>query len=280
MITIDSIAFKHSKAKKFLFDDYSLKFETGGVYGLFGKNGVGKSTLLYLIAGLIKPHKGTIMYNKEYVANRSVSFLSDIYIVPEVVSTPKMHLKDFISINAPFYPKFSYDSMREYLNIFEMNEDIVLGALSMGQTKKVIISFALSTNCSLILMDEPTNGLDIPAKSHFRRVMAQTTTDDKTIIISTHQVRDLEQIVDKVVIVKDNEVVINSDVVDIEKRLYFEEYPVSDGNALWECTSTKGYKGVFINSDDADSTIDIEILFNAAISNSKLISNLFNNSNR
>lgn len=281
MIQFESVTFKHSKAKEFLFENYSLNLDhKGGVYGLFGKNGVGKSTFLYLIAGLLKPHNGSVKWNGKDVKGREVSFLSDVYLVPEVISVPKMSLKQFLSLNAPFYPKFSYDDMKKYLNIFEMDEDVNLGRLSMGETKKIIISFAWATNCSLILMDEPTNGLDIPSKSFFRQAMSSMMVEDKMVVISTHQVRDLEQIIDNVIIIKENELVMNSSVADIENALYFDEYPTSDKSALWECSTVKGYKGLFINDNNSGSPIDIETLFNASMAKGDIIANLFKNLNK
>ena len=188
MITVENLSFTYRKSKRAVLHDFSLSFESGRVYGLLGKNGAGKSTLLYLMSGLLTPKNGKVVFHDTDVRRRLPVTLQDMFLVPEEFELPSVSLVSYVELNSPFYPRFSKEEMIKYLHYFEMDIDIDLGSLSMGQKKKVFMSFALATNTSLLLMDEPTNGLDIPGKSQFRKFIASGMSDDKTIVISTHQV--------------------------------------------------------------------------------------------
>lgn len=191
--------------------DFSLSVERGKVCGLLGANGTGKSTLLALIMGMLTPKRGTVTFNGVPTRDRVPSVMSDMFIVPEEIELPAMSLNEYVKTNAVFYPKFSSEDMEHYLSTFEMPTagDINLGALSMGQKKKVYMSFALATNTSLLLMDEPTNGLDIPGKVQFRKFVASGMSEEKSIIISTHQVHDIEHLLDQVIIINNTQVLLS-----------------------------------------------------------------------
>lgn len=221
MLTIQDVTFSYGRKFRPALDHFSLQIGPGTVYGLLGPNGAGKSTLLYLIAGLLKPQMGEIIYNGMNPWDRSVEFLSDIFIVPEEFMLPNVTLRNFLANTAPFYPKFSMDKLLEHLAIFEMNPDVHLGQLSMGQKKRVFISFALACNTSLLLLDEPTNGLDIPGKRLFRKAVLNGMTDERTIIISTHQVYDVEKIIDHVIITDSTGLKIDASLMDITRRWKF-----------------------------------------------------------
>ena len=192
MIKIEGLTFSYGK-KASVFRDFSLEMEAGKVIGLLGKNGTGKSTLLYLMSGLLRPQNGSVWMKGIDVQKRLPVTLEDMYLVPEEFTLPNLSLKQFVKVNAPFYPRFSQELLRTCLADFDLNEDIHLGELSMGQKKKAYMCFALAANTSLLLMDEPTNGLDIPSKSQFRKVIASGMTEEKSVVVSTHQVRDIDR---------------------------------------------------------------------------------------
>ena len=214
MIKIEGLTFSYGK-KASVFQDFSLEMEAGKVIGLLGKNGTGKSTLLYLMSGLLRPQSGSVWMKGVDVQKRLPVTLEDMYLVPEEFTLPNLSLKQFVKVNAPFYPRFSQELLRACLADFELDEDIHLGELSMGQKKKAYMCFALAANTSLLLMDEPTNGLDIPSKSQFRKVIASGMTEEKSVVVSTHQVRDIDRLLDQVVVIDGNEVLLNRSVVDI-----------------------------------------------------------------
>ena len=270
MIKAENLSFIYPKSKRMVLHDFSFSLEAGRVYGLLGRNGAGKSTLLYLIAGLLTPKKGKIVFHDINVRSRLPMTLQDMFLVPEEFELPSIPLKKYIELNAPFY-------MHKYLHCFEMDMDVNLGALSMGQKKKVFMSFALATNTSLLLMDEPTNGLDIPGKSQFRKFMASGMTENKTIVISTHQIRDIDKMLDSVMIMDESRVLLNESIVRICEKLCFKE---SDDRslmdkALFAVPSLQGNSLLLLNEYGEDSDINLELLFNATLAQPQKITKLF-----
>ncbi len=209
MLEISNISFQYGNGPKVL-DNFSLTLNEGGVYGLLGKNGTGKSTLLYLIMGLLRPKQGTVCYNGIPTFLRRPEALEDMFIVPEEYNLPALPLQKYIETIKPFYPRFDEELLHRCLDMFEMPADVNLGALSMGQKKKVYMCVALATRTRLLLMDEPTNGLDIPSKSQFRKVIAGSMDPEQIIVISTHQVRDVELLLDHVTMIENNRVLLNA----------------------------------------------------------------------
>ena len=278
MLKINDLAFSYSGTCCKVFNDFSLEFEKGAVYGLLGLNGTGKSTLLYLITGLLHPQQGTVLYKGEDVRRRLPSTLSDMYIVPEEFELPSMTMKHYVKLNAPFYPNFSEEQLKQNLALFDFDENIYLGNLSMGQKKKAYMCFALAANTSLLVMDEPTNGLDIPSKSEFRRLIASNMTDEKSIIISTHQVRDIDSLLDHIVIIDQSSVLLNASSNEICRRLLFTEQPISEptDGALFVHPSVAGNNVILPNEFDEESRLNLELLFNGVLAERERFTELFN----
>ncbi len=221
MLEIKNLTFAY-RGTKDVISDLSLEFKEGGIYGLLGKNGTGKSTLLYLIMGLLKPRMGKVLMDGKFTFDRDPEALKDMFIVPEEYDMPNTTLDKYVNAIRPFYPNFDDQVLKDCLEVFEMPYDVRLKELSMGQKKKIYISLALAIRTKLLLMDEPTNGLDIPAKSQFRKALARGMNDDQIIIISTHQVRDVEAIIDHVTIINDSQVLMN-EALDPEQPVNLEE---------------------------------------------------------
>ena len=222
MIEVKNISFKYAGQKNLVFDDFSLTLKQDNIYGLLGKNGTGKSTLLYLISGLLRPKKGAVCFDSVETKLRKPETLSEIFIVPEEFDLPAMSLNQYVKINEPFYPRFNREVLEACLKDFELSTNLKLNALSMGQKKKVYMAFALATNTKVLLMDEPTNGLDIPSKSQFRKVVAQYMTEDRTLIISTHQVHDVESLLDHILILSPQKLLLDASVAEIQEKYTFE----------------------------------------------------------
>ena len=260
--------------KKQIFTDFSIEIERGKVCGLLGKNGAGKSTLLYLLTGLLTSKKGIVEYKGENVAMRKPSTLQDMFIVPEEFDLPNITLRKYVEINRAFYPSFSQEQLEKNLECFEMEKDVHLNQLSLGQKKKVFMSFALAANTSFLLMDEPTNGLDIPSKSQFRKFIASGMTDEKTILISTHQVQDVDKLLEQVIILDNNKVLLNSSVAKIcEKLRFMESYNEKEvESALYASPSIQGYRLILENVNNEETSLNLETLFNATLSNPEKIS--------
>lgn len=222
MITVKDLTFSYDGHHRVL-DGFNLDFREGGIYGLLGKNGTGKSTLLYLISGLLRPARGEAQVDGMLSQERRAEMLREMFLVPEEYDLPAIPLMDYVKAVSPFYPRFSVELMERCLDAFEMNRDVNLGALSMGQKKKVYMCLALATNTRYLLMDEPTNGLDILSKSQFRKAVVTGMTDDKTIIISTHQVHDVERLLDHVVIIEPNRVLYDAPLVEDDAPIDLEQ---------------------------------------------------------
>ena len=277
MITVENLSFLYRKSKRAVLHDFSLSLEKGRVYGLLGKNGAGKSTLLYLMSGLLTPKSGKVVYHDVDVRRRLPITLQDMFLVPEEFDLPPVSLISYIELNSPFYPRFSKEDMLKYLHYFEMDINIDLGALSMGQKKKVFMSFALATNTSLLLMDEPTNGLDIPGKSQFRKFIASGMTDDKTILISTHQVRDIDKVLDHVLIMDNSRVLLDESTASICSKLFFLESDDRElaATALYTLPSVQGNFLMLPNTEGEESEINLELLFGAVLAEPGKIAEMF-----
>lgn len=273
MLEIKNLTFGYGLRRRDLFSDFSLTLEPGGVYGLLGKNGTGKSTLLYLMCGLLRPKAGSVAFDGVEMGLRKPSALQNVFIVPEEFDLPAVTMRQYVKFNATFYPNFSNDILASCLRDFDMDTDIRLNQLSMGQKKKAYMSFALATNTRLLLMDEPTNGFDIPSKSQMRKVIASNMSDDKTIIVSTHQVRDVENLLDHVLMIDGGRLLLDSSYAHIAERLLFVEQPMSEpiDGALYVQPSLQGNSAVYANRYGEESVINLETLFNSMLANGEAV---------
>ncbi len=281
MIEVNNLTFYYDRQKPAILNNFSIKIDNGKVCGLLGRNGAGKSTLLYLIAGLLTPRSGEVTLNGINTRLRHPETLREIFIIPEEFDLPSIPLMKYVKTNAPLYPRFSIEDMTRYLEMFDMDTTLNLGNLSMGQKKKAFMAFALATNTSLLLMDEPTNGLDIPGKSQFRKFIASGMNDNRSIIISTHQIRDIEQLLDHIILINDNEVLLNNSTCEITEKLLFKNSidPTEAINALYSQFSAQGFSIILPNDDRSDSELNLETLFNLSIEKPLIIKEYFNPSN-
>jgi ABC-2 type transport system ATP-binding protein len=275
MIAIKSLSFGY-RGKPLLFKDLSLFLQQGHIYGLLGKNGAGKSTLLKNIVGLAYPEKGSCLFNGINVSNRPVTVLEDVYFLAEELFVPSLTPEQFVKSTAGFYPRFSNADFYQYLKALDIDPASVMDKQSFGQQKKAMIAFGLATNTSLLIMDEPTNGLDIPSKVQFRKLIASVLTEDRCIVISTHQVRDLDSLIDTLLILHDREIVVNHSVEEITEKITFGVFNDTNGlEVLYEEDGIRGKNAILKNTTGKFSKIDLELFFNAITSgNDSLIKTL------
>ena len=263
MLAINDLRFTYSRKQQPLFENLDCELQAGSIVGLLGKNGAGKTTLLKLMIGLLQPTEGRVSLMGHQPAKREPSLLQEIYFLPEEFHHPGVSIKRYVRANAGFYPRFDESLLSRLINDFELPEDKNLQQLSYGQKKKFLISFALSTRCRLLVLDEPTNGLDIPSKSIFRKVMAGSLNEDQLVIISTHQVRDVENLIDMVLMLEKGRFIMQKNIYDISSRLHFTTTTTADGeNVLYREMVPGGYK-VITPQTEGSSSVDIELLFNA-----------------
>ena len=282
MIRIENISFAYRRGRKQVFRNFHADLNLGGIYGLLGKNGSGKSTLLQLMAGLISPSEGRILLDDKDMRNRSVTSLQKLFLVPEEFSMPAVSLDQYVRYMAPFYPRFSAEILKRALDCFELSEDLHLERLSMGQRKKAFVSFALAANTEWLLLDEPTNGLDIPGKSQFRKILVQEMNDERGVIISTHQVLDVEHLLDHVLVIDQGQMLLQKSVEEICEILSFvrTSEPEVLRRAIYQMPSLQGMSALLPNDDSRESNLDLELLFNALMEKREEVCRLFSAPNR
>lgn len=261
MIQVNELTFSYPQ-KSNLFDNLSLRLPAGEIIGLLGRNGVGKSTLIKLLSSLLTPQQGIIYFQGKAIT-RGAELYSRLMVVPEEFTLPKVTVKSFVQHTAPLYPAFNQEQFDHYCNVLEVDCSAKFSDLSMGQRKKAYLAFALACNVELLLLDEPTNGLDITAKAALRSILAAYADESKTIIISTHQAHDIENLVDRVVILEGGNVLINQSVAELQQLFGFGI--VTGHKALYSQQSVAGQVGIWRADSDEEGRFDLELMFNAAI---------------
>ena len=277
MIQLENVQFGYDKNRQ-LFNGVNWQLEPGHLYGLLGRNGAGKTTLLKIMTGLLFPQAGEALIDGEPAHKRTVKQLSYIYFLQEEIYVPHLKINQYESAFAPFYPNFNHEQFMEYLAEMEMdNMPGFIDKFSHGQKKKVMIAFALATNVPLLIMDEPTNGLDIPSKSIFRKIMASYADEQKTVVISTHQVRDLHSLIDAVSILDNGRMILNAPADVITDKILFDvdNQKSQEGKVFYTEETPRGIYQVKENLNNTESSLDLELLFNAAVLNKKEFTEMF-----
>jgi ABC-2 type transport system ATP-binding protein len=253
-----------------LFDNLSMQLEAGSITGLLGKNGAGKTTLLKLLTGQLLPKSGEISIDNHIPGKREVSMLNNVFFVPEEFYFPAITISDYIMIYSPLYPNFDMNLIKDTLIEFDLQKENNLHRLSYGQKKKFLIAFALATRCRLLILDEPTNGLDIPSKSVFRKILAGALDENQLVIISTHQVKDVENLIDKIIILDNGKVIFQQTIAEISQKVCFVS-GANDGvdGAIYSEAIPGGYR-MIIPKGQTETEIDIELLFNAIVKGKKI----------
>lgn len=277
MIEVQNLSFTYSRKKNGIFNNLSLSLEGGHIYGLLGKNGAGKTTLLKLIAGLRFPQQGSCKVLGMESRKRNAAMLEDIYFLTEEIWLPDTNIEEYLKMYAGAYSKFDTNIFDKCLREFEINSSDKLKNMSFGQKKKVAISFALATQCKILIMDEPTNGLDIPSKGQFRKLAAELITEDRCMVLSTHQVRDLESLIDRIIILDESRILLNQTTDAICDKLLFKTLMSIENQPgiLYSEFTPKGFLAVFNNVDKVESKLDLEVLFNFSTQQPAVITQLF-----
>lgn len=285
MVNLSNITFSYkgglfkNKPGQPIFDNLDLQMEAGQgqIYGLLGKNGAGKTTLLKLISGLVFPDNGTAEVMGYNPIERHPGMLADIYYVQEELYLPDIMISAYEKFYSPFYPKFSAEQFDFYLNEFGLDKSKKISNLSHGQKKKVMLSFGMACNSRLLILDEPTNGLDIPSKTQFRKMIANAISEDRLFIISTHQVKDVANLIDPIIVLENGKILFNESVESISQKLTFDlEASASEPkDVLFSERIPGGYKTVRENRDGVESELDLEALFNTIILNQEKLNHLF-----
>lgn len=265
MIQVRNMRFRYGK-NALLFDSVNFELPVGHIVGLLGKNGAGKTTLLKLLSGLSFPGDGEIRNGEFVPGERFLSFLQNIFFLTEETWLPGLDAHGLIRLYAPLYPGFDEGQFYTSLKTFDVPGDRNLNRLSYGQKKKALIAFALAANTRYLFFDEPTNGLDIPSKSSFRSMLAASATEERTIIISTHQVRDLQHMIDWVMILDEGRIMVNRSLNDISDRLSFgQALSIPPADALFSFPGEMGTLFIRSNPMANPGNVDLETFFTGVL---------------
>jgi ABC-2 type transport system ATP-binding protein len=269
-ITIQDLCFSYQNTS--VFQRVNLVFEKGFLYGILGKNGTGKSTLLYTLAGLLVPKSGAVNVNGFIPSLRQPQFLQDVFLVPEEFHLPDISIPEFVKVYSAFYPRFEEAVFYNYLQAFDIPSHTLL-KMSYGQKKKALISFGLASGVSLLLMDEPTNGLDIISKSQFRKAIAAAVDNGRTILISSHQVQDLSQLIDHLVILDGTKVMLQQSLHTISEKLVFKISNDSEeiSSAYYAEPVLGGHALVLPNHAGGETNVNLELLYKSIMTNAPAI---------
>jgi len=262
----------HYKKQNDLFQGLNFNQEAGNIVGLLGENGAGKSTLLSLFSGLLRPKTGEVKVNGYVPFKRNPNFLADVFLVTDELYLPALAIKDYLKVYASLYKNFDYDKFKTIMLEFKLDGKDKLNKLSHGQQKKFIIAFALASNCKVLLLDEPTNGLDIPSKSVFRKMLVSSIEDDQLVIISTHQVKDIETVIDKIVVLEAGKIIFEKGLAEIAESVQFKKISNIKNlpNVLYHETCPEGFNVMLPVENNEETEIDIELLFNAIINKTEI----------
>lgn len=270
MLKINSLSYYYHK-KKVILDNITTVLQPGNIYGLLGLNGEGKTTFLKILVSMLFPKEGEVVINSSNSKDRSVSYLSQVYFLSDHSKLPAIKIEEFGKIYGVFYKGYSHEQYLNNLEVFQIPMNHHLKQLSLGQHRKVHIAFALATNTPILILDEPTNGLDIPSKSVFRKLLASYMNDDKIILIATHQIKDVDKLLDHLLIMKNGKLVVDESIPTLSRK-YKISNQIQEGIPVLHVEEDYFQKNYLIenNNEDEESKLDIEFLFNAFTQNPKI----------
>ena len=251
------------KQKNPVLSAINTQIEAGNIYGLLGSNGVGKTTL-HTLAGVLEPLSGEVDVIGHTPSAHTRQFFEQIYYITDEVELPAMSLEGYIGTYAKFRPGFSREQMQDYLQRMNFTFGVRLNKLSLGNRKKFVIAYALACNTPLLLMDEPTNGLDIESKRQLRSILASLDMSNRAIIISTHQIADLEQMLSHILIIKDKQLIISTSLDNAAQRLSFGRV-----GEFAEPLFVDGLRVIAPNNGEY-SNLDLEMLYLAVLESAEV----------
>ena len=263
MIKIENISYSY-KSNRPIFNDISLEIGNG-TYGLLGENGVGKTTLIHLLCGLLFPWKGECSIDGMNPAKREPALLSRYFFLPEEMQMPSESISDFATRHSAFYPHFNHKEFEQNLEELKIDRKQKLSAVSYGQQKKAMLAYAFALHTPLLILDEPTNGLDITSRQALKRIISRSIDDDSTLLISTHQAHDFENLLDHLIILGKGEILLNRSLDEISQRLLFARTDSLPEDSIYSEQELPGYFSVLPNEEEEENTPDIELLYKAVL---------------
>lgn len=273
MITIENTSYGY-KSNPLIFNNISLEIGNG-IYGLLGENGVGKTTLMHLICGLLFPKNGKCSIDGRNTAERQSEGLARYFFLPEELQMPTESIASFAARHSVFYPHFNQEEFKLNLEELKINRKQKLSSVSYGQQKKAMLAYAFALHTPYTLLDEPTNGLDITSRQALKRIISRSMDDESTLLISTHQAHDFENLLDHLIILGKGEILLNRSLDEISNRLLFARTDILPEESIYSEENLSGYFSIIPNEDGEENTPDIELLYKAVLQQPEKIQSMF-----
>lgn len=273
MITIENTSYGY-KSNPLIFNNISLEIGNG-IYGLLGENGVGKTTLMHLICGLLFPKNGKCSIDGRNTAERQPEGLNRYFFLPEELQMPTESIASFAARHSVFYPHFNQEEFELNLEELKIDRKQKLSSISYGQQKKAMLAYAFALHTPYTLLDEPTNGLDITSRQALKRIISRSMNDESTLLISTHQAHDFENLLDHLVILGKGEILLNRSLDEISNRLLFARTDILPEESIYSEENLSGYFSIIPNEDGEENTPDIELLYKAVLQQPEKIQSMF-----
>ena len=194
-------------------DNLTLKIESGKIVGLLGPNGHGTTTLIKTLSGLLSKDKGKVLIDGKRIGVGTKKIVS--YLPERSYLSPEMKIKEVVSFFQEFYEDFDAKKADAMLGELSLDKESKLKSLSKGNREKVQLIMVMSRKAKLYLLDEPMGGVDPAARDYILKTIISNYSEDATVIISTHLIQDVEQILDEVVFLKEGKVMLHSDVDEL-----------------------------------------------------------------
>lgn len=218
--------------RKKVLEDFNMTLEKGKAYGLLGRNGEGKTTLIRMIMGVIPSDKGEIFYKGKRIRFSDTSYKSEVgYIAEESIFFSWMTIKGLMDFNSSFYPKWNAQKANKFLKRFSLDKKMQIKNLSRGMKLKLGLIIALASEPELLILDDPTSGLDVPTRHDFLKdIIREILEFGTTILFSSHLVHELEGVIEHLSILHHGNLIVDEDFQKIKnsiKRVHilFDEPP-------------------------------------------------------
>jgi ABC-2 type transport system ATP-binding protein len=209
-----------SFGRKRVLQDFSLTLAKGKVYGLLGKNGEGKTTLVRILMGVIPADSGEIHYKGRRIRYNDIWYKKEVGYIPEdSFFFSAMRIRELLDFNASFYPAWDGRKAKDYLDRLNLDGRARIGQLSRGMKLKLGLVVALAAKPELLFLDDPTSGIDVPTRQDFLKGIVRELSDaGTTLLFSSHLVHELERIVEHVHILDGGRVILDEEYQALKNR--------------------------------------------------------------
>lgn len=262
IIELNKVSLRYGKESPVL-EELSLRMDGGGIVGLCAPNGVGKTSLLKMLMGLRYPTTGSLKVMGYDPTQRPTALLEQAYFLPADPNLPAWTPRKIGKVLGSFYPNFDPEIYQECIDDFQVDPDRVLSKLSFGQQRRVQLAFALGVRTPLLLLDEPTIGLDVNGKDQFRRSLIKATEAGQTVILATHLLNEVGPVLDQLLVLHQRQVWAHVNLEEANKiySYHHSSYPPPEGTNSFGRRVPGGWHIVRADGGPSSAQPDLETLY-------------------